>query len=68
MTGTVKFFIDTKGFGFIRAEGVEEDIFVHFSSIVAEGHRTLTDGQKVEFDLEKDGKTGKLRAVNVVAK
>jgi cold shock protein len=49
-SGTVKWFNDAKGFGFIqREEG--EDVFVHFSSIRGEGFKSLTEGQKVEFEL-----------------
>jgi CspA family cold shock protein len=50
MTGTVKWFNDTKGFGFIEREG-GEDVFVHFSSIRGDGFKSLQDGQKVEFTL-----------------
>ena len=50
-TGTVKWFNDTKGFGFIQSdEG--EDVFVHQTAIIAEGHRTLNEGQRVEFEME----------------
>ena len=49
--GTVKWFNDAKGFGFISAEGVEMDIFVHHTSIQAEGFRTLSEGEQVEFEL-----------------
>jgi len=49
-TGTVKFFNAEKGFGFIsREQG--DDVFVHFSSIQAEGYKTLEEGQRVEFDV-----------------
>ena len=48
--GTVKWFNDSKGYGFIsQPEG--EDVFVHFSSIVGDGFRTLTEGEEVEFEL-----------------
>ena len=49
-TGTVKFFNDEKGFGFISREG-EQDVFVHFSNIEGTGRRTLVAGQQVEFEL-----------------
>jgi len=48
--GTVKFFNNDKGFGFISRED-GEDIFVHFSNIVGDGHRSLSDGQQVEFEI-----------------
>jgi CspA family cold shock protein len=50
MTGTVKWFNDAKGFGFIEREG-GEDVFVHFSSIRGDGFKSLSDGQQVEFVL-----------------
>jgi CspA family cold shock protein len=50
MTGTVKWFNDAKGFGFIEREG-GEDVFVHFSSIRGDGFKSLQDGQQVEFAL-----------------
>ena len=50
-TGSVKWFNDSKGFGFITADGVERDIFVHYSAIAGDGFKTLAEGQKVEFDL-----------------
>lgn len=49
-TGTVKWFNDQKGFGFIAPEGGGDDIFVHHSNIEAQGYRSLTEGQKVEYE------------------
>lgn len=62
-TGTVKWFNDAKGFGFITAEG--EDVFVHFSAIKGSGFRTLGEGQAVRFDIERGPKGP--QAVNVEA-
>lgn len=63
-TGTVKWFNDSKGFGFITREDGEKDCFVHHSAIDAQGFRTLIEGQKVEFDVV-DGEKGPA-ASNVV--
>ena len=60
--GTVKWFNNEKGFGFISREG-QDDVFVHFSAIQGEGYRSLTEGQAVEFDVV-DGPKGK-QAANV---
>ncbi len=62
-TGTVKWFDDAKGYGFIERED-GEDVFVHYSAIVGEGYRSLTEGSEVEFDIEEDPKGP--RAANVV--
>lgn len=63
--GTVKWFNEEKGFGFIATEN-GGDVFVHFSAIQGTGFRTLAEGQKVTFDLEPDPKDSrKMRAVNV---
>ncbi len=60
--GTVKWFNNTKGFGFISREG-ESDVFVHYSAIQAEGYRSLEEGMQVEFSIE-EGPKG-LQATNV---
>ena len=64
--GTVKWFNAEKGFGFISNDEGGDDVFVHFSAIVADGFKTLAEGQKVTFDMERDPKnSSKMRAVNV---
>jgi len=60
--GRVKWFNDSKGYGFIETEG-ENDVFVHFSAIVGEGYRSLKEGAEVEFDIVQDAKGP--RAANV---
>ncbi len=65
-TGTVKWFNSEKGFGFIANDNGDGDVFVHFSAILADGFKTLAEGQKVSFDTEQDPKnSSKMRAVNV---
>jgi len=61
--GSVKWFNDAKGFGFIQQDDGGDDVFAHYSSIAAEGYKSLNEGQAVEYDVEKDGKG--LRAVNI---
>ncbi len=56
MTGTVKKFLDGKGFGFISPDEGEDDVFFHQSEIIMEGFRTLEEGQKVEFEVEEGAK------------
>jgi CspA family cold shock protein len=64
-TGTVKWFDDDKGFGFVEQEE-GEDAFVHYSEIVGEGYKSLEEGQDVSFDLEEGDKGPKALNVEVV--
>lgn len=63
-TGSVKWFNESKGYGFIAQDGDGADVFVHFSAIQGDGFRTLAEGQKVTFDIE-NGPKGP-QAANVV--
>jgi len=63
-TGTVKWFNDTKGYGFIAPDGGKKDVFVHISALERSGLRTLADDQKVTFDIEA-GRDGRESAVNI---
>ena len=56
-TGTVKWFSDEKGYGFITPDDGSKDVFVHFSNIVGEGFRSLSEGAKVEYE-EREGQKG----------
>ncbi|MBI4513210.1 MAG: cold-shock protein [Gemmatimonadetes bacterium] len=62
-TGTVKWFSNEKGYGFIAQEG-KPDVFVHHTAITGEGYKTLVEGEPVEFDIVEDAKG--LKAANVV--
>ena len=64
-TGTVKFFNTEKGFGFIEPEDGSKDAFVHISAVERSGLSTLTEGQKVSFELVADRKSGKMAADNI---
>jgi CspA family cold shock protein len=64
ISGTVKWFNGQKGYGFIAPDGESEDVFVHHSSIQAEGFRNLDEGDRVEFAIEQGSKG--LQATNVV--
>lgn len=64
--GTVKWFNAEKGYGFLADDEGGKDVFVHFSAIIADGYKTLNEGQAVSFDVEADPKdSSKMRAVNV---
>jgi CspA family cold shock protein len=65
-TGTVKFFNTTKGFGFIRPDDGSKDVFVHVSAVERAGLGTISENQKLSFELEK-GNDGKTSAVNLKA-
>lgn len=64
ITGTVKWFNGSKGYGFIAPDDESEDVFVHYSSIQGEGYRNLDEGERVEFTIEQGDKG--LQAANVV--
>jgi len=64
-TGTVKFFNAERGYGFIQPEDGSTDVFVHATALEAAGIRTLTDGQKVTFDITMDERKGKTAASNI---
>jgi len=64
LTGKVKWFNESKGWGFIEPEDGGDDIFVHYSAIVADGFKTLKEGQEVQYEL-RPGKNGKEQAANV---
>jgi CspA family cold shock protein len=63
-TGTVKFFNENKGYGFIQPDGGGNDAFVHISAVERSGMRTLRQDQRVSYDLEED-RRGKMAAVNL---
>lgn len=65
MTGTVKWFNDQKGFGFIQPDSGTEDIFVHKSAVERAGMYTLREGQKLSFEIQNDPKTRKKSAANL---
>lgn len=64
--GTVKWFNESKGFGFISNDDGSGDVFVHFSAIQGAGFKSLAEGQKVTYDTEADSRDSrKMRAINV---
>ncbi|MGV3649817.1 MAG: cold-shock protein [Devosia sp.] len=65
-TGTVKFYNDQKGYGFIQPDNGGKDVFVHATALQRAGLRGLNEGQKVSFDTAEDRRTGKI-AVDTIA-
>jgi CspA family cold shock protein len=66
-TGTVKWFNDAKGYGFITPDEGSKDVFVHHSSIVADGYKSLAEGAKVEFETQEGQKGPEATNVRAVA-
>ncbi len=64
-TGTVKWFSDQKGFGFIESDEGGDDVFVHVSAVNKAGLHTLNEGQRISFDLQNDPKSRKSSAANL---
>jgi len=66
-TGTVKFYNDQKGFGFIQPDNGSKDVFVHATALERAGLRALHEGQKVAFDTAEDRRSGKIAVNNIEA-
>jgi CspA family cold shock protein len=64
-TGTVKWFNETKGYGFIQPDNGGKDVFVHISAVERAGLRSLQDGQKISYEIEQDRRSGKESATNL---
>ena len=64
-TGTVKWFNETQGYGFIQPDNGGKDVFVHISAVERSGMRGLAEGQKVAYELQADRRTGKESAANL---
>jgi CspA family cold shock protein len=64
-TGTVKWFNETKGYGFIQPDNGGKDVFVHISALERAGLRSLEDGQKISYEVEQDRRSGKESATNL---
>jgi CspA family cold shock protein len=65
ITGTVKFYNDMKGFGFIQPNDGSKDVFVHATALERAGMRNLVEGQKVTFDTAEDRRSGKIAVNNI---
>ena len=66
-TGTVKWYNETKGYGFIQPDNGGKDVFVHATALERAGLRSLREGQKVSYELQTDQRNGKTSAVNLQA-
>ncbi len=66
-TGTVKWFNSTKGYGFIQPDEGGADVFVHISAVERAGLRSLNEGQKISYEVQRDPKRGKTSAENLKA-
>ena len=66
-TGTVKWYNDQKGYGFVQPDDGSKDVFVHISAVEGAGLRTLKEGQKVTFEIVTDKRSGKSSAGNLTA-
>lgn len=66
-TGTVKWFNDQKGYGFIQPDNGGKDVFVHISAVERAGMRGLVEGQKISYEMQTDRRTGKASAANLQA-
>ena len=66
-TGTVKWYNETKGYGFIQPDNGGKDVFVHATALERAGMRSLVEGQKVSYELQTDQRNGKTSAVNLQA-
>ncbi len=64
-TGTVKWFNEQKGYGFIQPDSGGKDVFVHISAVERSGLRSLTEGQKISYEVQADRRTGKESAVDL---
>jgi cold shock protein len=67
ITGTVKFYNDQKGYGFIQPDSGGKDVFVHATALERSGMRSLKEGQKVSFDTQEDKRTGKVAVGTIKA-